>query len=105
MKKILSHKPSLTSYGTIEVIHVDALYSPSPTVTIGCWLSLKSKLGSLFKAVVTAPPESRPRFSTSFSDWTYPDSDEESDHGLLRWSVDDLDDLIRRDSNAFRMHS
>lgn len=92
-----------TSYGTlpVEFIVVDEPKLQLPTVTIGCWASLKNKLKSLVKTVVTPPEESRPRRSTAFSDWTYSESDDE----LLRWSLSDFTDgkYERSCSNVFRM--
>ena len=101
----MSKKPNYgTIKNTIEVIIVDEP-SSLPTITIGCWSSLKRKLDSLFKCIVTPPEDSRPRFSTVFSDWTYPDSYCESDDGLLRWSLSDFTDekYNRRDSSAFTL--
>lgn len=88
------------SYGSIPVVEIMIDKPSRSTVTIGCWVSLKMKLTSLFKTVTTPPPESRPRFSTVFSDWTYSESDDEDDE-KLRWSLSELE---RRDSNFFRMH-
>lgn len=98
MSSKISSKPR--SYGSIPVVElIQDEPSMVPTVTIGCWLSLKLKLKSLFKTVTTPPPESRPRFSTVFSDWTY-DESVESDDEKLRWSLSELE---QRDSNFFRM--